>query len=284
VNGEPPTALVVGCGYIGEPLLRALSGQNWQAVGVTLSEDSAARLRSEGLNAIAGDIRDSGFVERLSVRSFSLVVHCASSGRGDTDAYRQVFERGTRNLLANLQIGHLLLTSSTAVYPQLQGETVDENSSAEPERETAKILRAAESLVLGVGGTVTRLGGIYGPARCVPLARLLSGDAVIEGAGERIMNSIYQDDAVNALLFLARSRPAGIFNVVDDEPVSQLEWFTWVARRTGKPMPPFGPRDFTRKRAWTNKRVSNAKLRQLGWTPMVPSYREGVERILKSSG
>ena len=124
------------------------------------------------------------------------------------------------------------------------------------------------------------MAGIYGPRRCVPLARLLAGDAIIEGEGERTMNSIYRDDAVSALLFLARLETGGIINVVDNCPVSQLEWFRWVAQRAGKPMPPLGPRDFTRKRAWTNKRVSNAKLRGLGWEPAFPSFREGVKRIL----
>jgi nucleoside-diphosphate-sugar epimerase len=281
LNHKPPTALVVGCGYIGEALLRALSDESWQAIGLTLSEVSAARLRSNGLNAVAADIRDPGFADRLSTRSFRLVVHCASSGRGSSDSFYRLFEGGTRNLFARLRIGRLLLTSSTSVYPQVHGETVDESSPAEPERETGKILRAAETLVSSRGGTVARLAGIYGPGRCVPLARLLAGDAIIEGEGERIMNSIYRDDAVNALMFLARSETAGIFNVVDDYPVSQLEWFTWVCQRAGKPIPPFGPRNFARKRAWTNKKVSNAKLRHLGWKPSVPSYREGIERILR---
>jgi nucleoside-diphosphate-sugar epimerase len=278
------SALVIGCGYVGEGLLRALSDQSWQAIGLTLSEDSAVRLRSNGLKVVAADIRDSNFVENLETKSFSLVIHCASSGRGGSNSYEAVFEKGTTNLFATLQISHFLFVSSTSVYGQADGSTVDERSPAEPERPTGKILRETEALVLNRGGTVARLAGIYGPGRCVPLQRLLTGDAVIEGAGERIMNSIYRDDAVGAFLYLARSRPGGIFNVVDDWPTSQLEWFRWVAQRVGKPLPPFGPRDVARKRAWTSKKVSNAKLRRLGWQPAFPSFREGIERILSIEG
>jgi nucleoside-diphosphate-sugar epimerase len=269
---------------VGESLLRVLSEQGWQAIGLTLSDDSAAKLRSSGLNVMAGDIRESGFGENLKVKSFSLIVHCASSGRGGSDSYQALFLDGTRNLLAALEVGHILLVSSTSVYAQADGSLVNEFSPAEPERMTGKILRRTEDLVLSQGGTVARLAGLYGPGRCLPLARLLAGDAIIEGEGERIMNSIYRDDAVNGLLFLARLKPGGIFNAVDNCPSSQLEWFRWVAQRVGQPIPPFGPRDLRRKRAWTNKRVSNAKLRQLGWEPAFPSFREGLERILAEEG
>jgi nucleoside-diphosphate-sugar epimerase len=278
------SALVIGCGYVGEGLLRALSDQGWPAIGVTLSEGSAVRLRSDGLKVIAADIRDSNFVENLETKSFSLVIHCASSGRGGSNSYEAVFEKGTTNLFATLQISHFLFVSSTSVYGQTDGSTVDELSSAEPERSTGKILLETEALILNRGGTVARLAGIYGPGRCVPLQRLLAGDAVIEGDGERIMNSIYRDDAVGALRYLAESQPGGVFNVVDNWPTSQLEWFRWVSQRIGKPLPPFGPRDVARKRAWTNKKVSNAKLRRLGWQPAFPSFREGIERILSING
>ena len=274
------SALVIGCGYVGEGLLRALSEQGWQAIGLTLSDDSAAKLGSSGLNVVAADIREHGFAKKLKGKSFSLVVHCASSGGGGSESYERLFERGTRNVFAALEMGHFLFVSSTSVYAQTDGSSVDELSPTEPERATGKILRKAEDLVLSRRGTVARLAGIYGPGRCVPLARLLAGDAIIEGEGERTMNSIYRDDAVSALLFLAKGKPSGIFNVVDNCPVSQLEWSRWVAQRAGKPTPPFGPRDFKRKRAWTNKRVSNAKLRRLGWEPAFPSFREGVAHIM----
>jgi len=265
---------------VGRPLLKAFSDNGWEATGVTLSEDAAARLRAAGLNVVAADIREHDFTSNLKAKSFSLVVHCASSGGGGSESYEALFSSGTRNLLAALEIGHFLFVSSTSVYAQTDGSSVDEFSAAEPERTTGKILRSTENIVLGRGGTVARLAGLYGPGRCVPLDRLLAGDAIIEGEGERTMNSIYRDDAVSGLLLLARLNPDGIFNVVDNCPVSQLEWFRWVAQRTGKPMPPLGLRNFTRKRAWTNKMVSNAKLRGLGWEPAMPSFREGIERIL----
>src|SRR5262249_53775581 len=146
------------------------------------------------------------------------------------------------------------------------------------------ILRETEELVLARHGTVLRLAGIYGPRRCVPLDKLLSGEAVVEGDGERIINSIHRDDAVSALYLAAGNRCQGIFNVADNAPVTQLEWFQWVSARLARPLPPFAPRDLNRRRAWTSKRVSNAKLRSVGWSPEYPSFREGVEELIEQRG
>ena len=44
-------------------------------------------------------------------------------------------------------------------------------------------------------------------------------------------------------------------------------------------MPPTGPRDPDRKRGWTHKRVSNAKLRATGWEPRFPCFLDAVESI-----
>ncbi|HXO96166.1 MAG TPA: NAD-dependent epimerase/dehydratase family protein, partial [Chthoniobacterales bacterium] len=150
------SALVIGCGYVGEGLLRALSEQGWQAIGLTLSDGSAAKLRSSGLKVMAADIRQHDFARDLRAKSFSLVVHCASSGGGGSESYQALFECGTRNVFAALEIGHFLFVSSTSVYAQTDGSSVDELSPAKPERATGKILRKAEDHVLDRKGTVAR--------------------------------------------------------------------------------------------------------------------------------
>jgi nucleoside-diphosphate-sugar epimerase len=273
------SVLVIGCGYIGAQLLRNLSRSGWKASGTTLSESSADALRSEGLEVVAADLRISD-LRVLTENNPSVVVHCASSGKGGAVAYREIFLETTTRLIQDTNFEHLIFTSSTSVYAQTDGSLVTETDSAEPERETGKILRETEELVLAHQGTVLRLAGIYGPGRCVPLEKLLSGEAVVEGDGERIMNSIHRDDAVSALYLAAANRCQGIFNVADNTPVTQLEWFQWVCARLSRPLPPSAPRNLNRKRAWTSKKVSNAKLRSMGWSPVYPSFREGLEELI----
>ena len=47
-----------------------------------------------------------------------------------------------------------------------------------------------------------------------------------------------------------------------------------------RPLPPTGPRDLDRKRGWTHKRVSNAKLVSTGWQPRFPCFLDAAREIL----
>jgi nucleoside-diphosphate-sugar epimerase len=197
--------------------------------------------------------------------------------------YEAIFFEGTKNILANVKCGRFIFTSSTSVYAQTDGLWVDENSEAEPERETGRVLRKTEDLIVSAGGTVARLAGLYGPGRCVPLQKLLEGNALIEGDGTRLMNMVHQSDAAAALQFLAGTETTGIFNVADNLPVTQADWYRYVCDILDKALPPNGSPDLNRKRGWTNKRVSNQKLRALGWKPVYATFKQGVRSLLDPS-
>jgi nucleoside-diphosphate-sugar epimerase len=223
----------------------------------------------------AVDITDAEAVRRNSFRA-DVVVHCASSG---ADSYLNVYRNGAVNLAASFPQARLIFTSSTSVYPQRDGSLVTEESSADPDSENAQILRQAEDIILDHGGVVLRVAGIYGPDRSFLLRSVLNGTALIS---ERIVNQVHRDDIVSALFFLARSRdldPPRIFNVVDDNPVSQAEMFRWLATRLEVSLPN-SPATSNSKRGRSNKRVSNARLRALGWVPAYPSYREGFDQSI----
>jgi nucleoside-diphosphate-sugar epimerase len=250
-------------------------------IGLTHSPESAEALKGEAFTVAACDITSLDAV-RAAASLFGsapeAVIHCASSGRGGADAYRSVYLEGSRNLLACLAPGRMIFTSSTSVYAQMDGSTVNEECPAEPPRETGRLLRETEDLVLASGGTVARLAGIYGPGRSVLLRKFFSGAAVLEGAGGRIVNQIHRDDIATALHMLAERNAAGIFNVGDNAPTAQREIYEWLGARFSRPLPPTGPIDPNRKRGWTSKRVCNAKLRALGWEPQFPSFFDAVER------
>jgi nucleoside-diphosphate-sugar epimerase len=277
----PRSVLIAGCGFVGLPLARNFSSSGWETHAITASESSAAKLQGAPFPVYALDIREETSMRTFVGRCFDVVIHCASSGRGDAGDYIAVFLGGTQNLIANLDYGRLMFSSSTSVYAQTDGSWVDETSKADPVRETGKILRETEDLVLASGGTVVRLAGLYGPGRCAPLQKLVEGRAIIEGDGTRVMNTLHQLDAADALQFLALAESSGLFNIVDNQPVVEIEWFRYVCDRLNKPLPPNGPRDLNRKRGWTNKRVSNQKLRSLGWDPSYPTFKEGLASVLE---
>jgi nucleoside-diphosphate-sugar epimerase len=176
----------------------------------------------------------------------------------------------------------LLFTSSTSVYAQRDGSWVTEESETKPTGETSQILLETEGLVLANGGIVARLAGIYGPGRSVLLTRLLESTAIIDAENDRFVNQVHRDD-IAAALFLLLNREAeraGIYNVVDDQPMLQSECYRWLAHRLNRPLPPIGKSKQQRKRGESNKRVSNAKLRRFGWTPQYRTFAEAMEKSI----
>jgi nucleoside-diphosphate-sugar epimerase len=83
---------------------------------------------------------------------------------------------------------------------------------------------------------------------------------------------------------LNRPSPAReIYNVVDDQPILRSDCYRWLAETLNRPLPPVKKREGERKRGDSNKRVSNAKLRALGWSPRYSTFAEAMERSILAS-
>jgi nucleoside-diphosphate-sugar epimerase len=279
-----PRILIAGCGYVGEATADLFHAAGWTVEALTLSAESAARLSHKPYRVYALDIRDPTQVLSRA-GTFHAVIHCTSTGGGDAEAYRQIYLRGARNLLGAFAGARMLFTSSTSVYAQRDGSWVTEQSATKPSRETGWILLEAESLVLERGGVVARLAGIYGPGRSALLSRFLAGTATIDPENDRFINQAHRDDIAAALfLLLQQQSTAGeIYNVVDDQPILQTECYRYLAEKLSRPLPPIGKSPGIPRRGASNKRVSNAKLRGLGWTPQYPTFTDAMEKSILPS-
>jgi nucleoside-diphosphate-sugar epimerase len=279
-----PRVLIAGCGYTGEAAADLFSGEGWEVEGWTGSPDSAKELAGKTYPVGAVDIADAEQV-CAQARDFDAIIHCASTRGGDVDLYRRVYWEGARNLLAAFAKSKIIFVSSTSVYAQTNGEWVTEESLADPSQEKGRILRETETLVLNSGGTVARFGGIYGPGRSALLKRFQEGKAMIDPDIDRFVNQVHRDDCATALFLLLnrRSFAGEIFNVVDDQPLRLSECYRWLAKRLNRPLPPGGQSGLPDKRGRSNKRVSNAKLRELGWEPHYPCFAEAMEKSIFAS-
>ncbi len=288
--------LIAGCGYVGRQLGAALAAHGHHVVGLRRSPAAAEALRAAGIEPAFGDVADRPSLDALPL-PFDWVVNCVASGGGGPEDYRRTYLKGTRHLLDWLGASppaKFIYTSSTGVYGQTDGADVDETSPTEPVSATAQTLVTTERVLLKTArerdfpAIVLRLAGIYGPGRGYWLRQFIAGEARIEGEGRRILNLVHRDDVVSAILTVFERGQAGeVYNVVDDAPVTQRGFFTWLATRLNRPLPPVVPEDRAAKpkRGLTNKRVSNRKLKvEVGYQFRYPTFREGFEPELEALG
>jgi nucleoside-diphosphate-sugar epimerase len=294
-----PRVLIAGCGYVGEAAANAFHEAGWEVEGWTATAESAVKLSHRPYPVRAVDIIDREAIAegRASARpvlaatspsgNFDVVIHCVSSRGGDEDEYRRLYFEGAKNLLRTFPEATFLFTSSTSVYAQTDGSIVDEGTPAEPRHGKGRILRETEDLVLAAGGIVLRLGGIHGPRRSAIVAKFLRGETTARAPG-RYINQVHRDDIVSALMLLAARRDelrGEMFNVVGDRPITANEAEEWLAMRLEKPLPASAGPLGLGKRGQSNKRVSNCKLRALGWEPRYPTFEVAMsESILASFG
>lgn len=91
---------------------------------------------------------------------------CASTRGGGEEAYRNLYAHGTRNTLEAFSGTPVIFCSSTAVYGITDGRWITEEHNVYPSSGKNGLLIQAEQAVLAAGGTVVRLGALYGPGRC----------------------------------------------------------------------------------------------------------------------
>jgi nucleoside-diphosphate-sugar epimerase len=293
--------LIVGCGYVGVPLGAELVRLGHEVFGLRRNPAAENELKAAGIQPLFADVTKLEELNKLP-REFDWVVNCVAAG-GDAENYREVYFNGTKNLIEWLACGDeaqrrpapnppkkFVYTSSTSVYAQNDGSQVKESSPTEPAAETSKILVETEKVLLDAAAqkkfpaVILRVAGIYGPDRGHWFKQFLKDAAHLEGDGARFLNMIHRDDLIGCIIAALKNGRAGeIYNAADDEPVSQLHFFQWLAQAVDKPLPPSVPAnpDAVRRRGVTNKRVSNRKLKmELGHQFKYPNFRIGYSAEL----
>jgi nucleoside-diphosphate-sugar epimerase len=277
--------LIVGCGYVGLALGAELVRAGHQVLGIRRGGDTA-EMAQAGIRPIIADVTQPATFALIQPQ-FDCVVNTISSSKGGVEEFRGVYLVGTRHLiewLSRAPLQKYVYTSSTSVYAQTDGSWVTEESATEPKNETSRVLVETEQTLLqatqerGLPAVILRVAGIYGPERGHLFQQYLRGEARLDGDGSRLINMVHRDDVVRGIMAVLEKGQPGIYNVADDEPVTQKEYFQWLSDQLHMPMPPVateaerGPR----KRGLTHKRVSNRKLRlELGCELKYPTYRQG---------
>ncbi|TVR58713.1 MAG: SDR family oxidoreductase [Gemmatimonadales bacterium] len=272
--------LIAGCGYVGTELARRLHAEGHKAWGLRRTPTDLP----EGVEPIAADLLDPELSQHLPPAE--MVVYAAASDAGTPEAYRAIYVDGVRNLVTQLHkrdgppVKRFIFVSSTGVYGDADGGWVDEDTETEPDSFRGTEVLAGETVTLATPfpSLVLRLGGIYGPGRNRLLRMVAQGQVRCPGDGPIWSNRIHRDDAARALLHLLEiPNPKPVYLGIDDRPTPLCTVYREVARMLGVPEPTVDP---ARGRDRSNKRCSNRRLRDSGFTFQYPSFREGYGAMI----
>ena len=182
--------------------------------------------------------------------------------------------------------------SFAPMYADHGAEWIDEEMPLAPTSYNKSVLDAERSAKWytdrGGVGVVLRFGALYGPdALFEEMLKLIrKGWSPLPGDPRAYVSSLAQDDAAKAVV-AALEVPAGVYNIVDDEPMPRGEWTATLARAASLPVPKPLPRwvvpigGSTIRLIARSQRISNAKFREAAkWVPTYPSVRDAWPAIL----
>lgn len=291
---EPPTLLIVGCGYVGRVVARNALQRGQGVYALTRSEPQADALRTLGIEPLVAHWLEPDRWPALPPAIDQILV--AVPHREDRELGVQTHVTGLQNLLAKVKSfptagqSKLVYLSSTGVYGDCDGETVDEDTPPSPTRLGPQLAVAAEDWLQANYKvdrlTILRLAGIYGPGR-VPLAQKLRDGEVLNVPRHGQLNLAHVDDIAAMIdIAFARSLQRSLYVFSDGQPVPRQDFYQYLAELCGVNEVCFGDEstmeqpsesENSRKRRATNKKVDPKRLvGEVGYRYRYPSYREGL--------
>ena len=247
------TLSILGCGWLGLALGRALARDGHAVRGSTTSPDKLGAVELAGMAPYLVHLPtrpgEPVRTEPSGFWSADLLVVTVPPPRGVED--RAAASRAQMAAVAaeGAAAGTpwVLYTSSTGVYPKRGGAVAETDAAESPDalRDGGAAVLAAEQALRAASGvetTVLRLAGLYGPGR--PPGRFLAGRTDLPG-GHDPVNLVHRDDivaAVQRLVALAPDEPVlrrETFNLCADEHPTREDFYPAAAQALGLEPPTF---------------------------------------------
>jgi nucleoside-diphosphate-sugar epimerase len=277
--------VVIGAtGVIGRHLVPRLVEYGHEVRAIVLHPERAAWLSVLGVEVVPGNILDRPTLQG-SVHGYEMAINLATSvprpGQpGDYSMNDRIRREGTRNFLDACIDGgadRFIQQSITFLYGDHGAQLMTEDMPLQPPPvaqsavEMEDIVRAA-----GLDWLILRGGALYGPGTGrEDHWRKLAQDGQLRwtGDGDTFISLIHVADFARAFVAaIQRGRPGNILNVVDDDPVTERDLYTYLAAQIGAPAPRPGGHPSPPSLACSNARAKS----ELSWAPVYPTYRSGL--------
>lgn len=297
-------------GVIGRHLLPRLTEAGHEVTAITRSQTHVEQIRNDGARPIVCDVFDRDKLKQaVAAAEPEIVIHQLTNLPQRIDPRRieqalaqtnKLRTEGTQILMdAAKSVGaRRFIAQSIAFYyaptspvPATEDELLYKNAPAA----VTNAIHAVDNLehttlhTPGIEGIILRYGYFYGPGTAYAVDGPFAEDVrhrrvPIIGDGGGVFSFIHVEDAAAATVLVLNRGKAGIYNIVDDNPVAIREWLPIYADMLDAPRPMrlpkfigqfgagrFGVYFMTEQRGASNKKAKQ----ELGWRPTYPSWRDG---------
>lgn len=298
-----------GTGFIGTELIRLSVAAGYEVQVLTRTGNAEAKAKALGATPIPGDLQWPGDWQQAASRA-NFVMHLAQpqtfGGRitkERAEKYRAFRAEMDRRLLDPLRpevVQKIVYVGGTSYYGNVGKTLVKEDATPNPKGWGPYIRGAIEALSSDVSRGLPIVqafpGYVYGNGSWFLeyIVGALKKDRPLFSVGgvRRVIPPIHVKDCARALLFLLEKGAVGVrYFVVDHEPCSIEDIYGKAASLYGK-SPRFRniPRFLFRLLLGelmtdgfeVDCALSNERLRSLGFVFDFPTYREGVEDVMKT--
>jgi len=290
-------------GVLGKRAARRFVEAGHDVTGVARSDEKAKLLEGLGVTPVRVDLFDADTVRR-AVAGHDVVCNLATSippttkaARGsawvDNDRIRREASQHLVDGALATGAGRFIQESITFIYADAGERWINEDAPLDVPayaRSTLDAQGQAQRFTASGGvGVVLRFALFYGPDShntldAVRMARRRL--AATFGRRDAYLSSIATDDAATAVV-AALGATAGLYNVVDDEPLTRREHFDALSRALGVRAPHFAPAVAKKlggsktEMLARSQRVSNERFKkETGWALGYPSAREGWPAVV----
>jgi nucleoside-diphosphate-sugar epimerase len=299
-NQKSQSILLAGAsGVLGGHITRALTEAGHKVTG----------LGRRPANGVRADLMDrDALLRAVDGQHFDTVIHAATALRKAPMRHRDMYATdalrtdGTAHLVEAAQVtGARRLISESMVFGYGYGDfgdhVITEDDVYGPRGTTPELERHVEGMrvkeqltfeAAGLEGVSLRFGLFYGPGGTdAVLPMLRRRQLPVPADHGRLLPWVELTDAARAVAAAVEHGRAGqAYNITDRTPFGFRAHVLCVAEEFGLPRPMTVPRWLTRPMSYahtmfaTSMRVSSAKAeRELGWTPVYPSCRDGLAAL-----
>ncbi|MEL6557709.1 MAG: SDR family oxidoreductase [Bacteroidota bacterium] len=230
---------IMGCGWFGFPLAKALVSQGYSVKGSTTSPGKFEDLTDAGVQPFLLKLGEESETLEDFLKSDILLIN-VPPGKSTHEIYSQQMQ-DLADQVAGSQIGKIIFVSSTSVYPNHLSKVVESDATQIKTPRSGITMLEIEKIWQQLNDkniNIIRFAGLYGPNRNP--GRFLAGKTT--NGGSNPVNMIHLTDCIGIVTELIESDyDHAVFNACAPVHPTRKEFYVAAASQFGYALPSFEP-------------------------------------------